>query len=122
MSHEHRPSGPDHPGVPADHLSAVSPGGIDCSAVLADVFLYIDNEGDVDARERIRAHLEECTPCLRHYGVERDVKALIARCCGGDRAPDSLRSSIRVSLSSVSVERDTDSVRVDSSRVEYRRR
>lgn len=104
------------PPVPADHLSAAAPGGIDCSAVLADVFTYIDDEGDVDARERIRAHLEECTPCLRHYGLERDVKALIARCCGGDRAPDSLRASIKVSLSSVSI----DGTTVETTRVEYR--
>ena len=109
---------PSHrPATPSDHLAAVAPGGVDCTAVLADVFLYIDDEGDVDARERIREHLEECTPCLRHYGVERDVKALIARCCGGDRAPDSLRSSIRVSLSSVSFE---DGSSVESSSVEYR--
>lgn len=90
----------DHPAVPSDHLGAlVPPGGVDCSTVLADVFLYLDDEGDVDARERIRAHLEQCTPCLRHFGLERDVKALVARCCGGDRAPDTLRTSIRVQLS-----------------------
>jgi mycothiol system anti-sigma-R factor len=104
------------PATPTDHLTAVSPGGIDCTAVLADVFLYMDDEGDVDARERIRAHLDECAPCLRHYGVERDVKALVARCCGGDVAPDHLRTSIRVSLSSVSV----DGTTIESTRVEYR--
>ncbi len=113
MSHQ-EPAG--RPATPSDHLAAVAPGGVDCSAVLADVFLYIDDEGDVDARERIRSHLEDCAPCLRHYGVERDVKALIARCCGGDRAPDSLRTSIRVSLSSVSV----DGTTVESSSVEFR--
>ncbi|MHA3701887.1 mycothiol system anti-sigma-R factor [Jatrophihabitans sp. YIM 134969] len=95
----------------------MAPGGIDCTAVLADVFLYIDDEGDVDARERIRAHLDDCSPCLRQYGVERDVKALIARCCGGDIAPERLRSSIRVSLSSVTFE---DGSSVESSSVEYR--
>ena len=113
MSHD-EPGGP--PAAPSDNLTAVSPGGIDCSAVLADVFLYMDNEGDVDARERIRAHLDDCAPCLRHYGVERDVKALVARCCGGDVAPESLRTSIRVSLSTVSV----DGTTVESSRVEFR--
>lgn len=114
MSHQ-EPAG--RPVTPSDHLAAVAPGGIDCSAVLADVFLYMDNEGDVDARERIRHHLDECTPCLRHYGVERDVKALVARCCGGDTAPESLRSSIRVSLSSVTFD---DGSSIESSSVEFR--
>ena len=116
MSHD-EPGRDDRPATPSDHLTAVAPGGIDCSAVLADVFLYVDDEGDVDARERIRAHLEDCAPCLRHYGLERDVKALIARCCGGDVAPESLRTSIRVSLSSVTFDGGT----VESSTVEYRR-
>lgn len=106
------------PATPTDHLSVVSPGGIDCSAVLADVFLYMDNEGDVDARERIRAHLDDCAPCLRHYGLERDVKELVARCCGGDIAPDHLRSSIRVSLSSITFD---DGTTIESSTTEYRR-
>jgi mycothiol system anti-sigma-R factor len=107
----------DRPPSPTDHLAAVSPGGIDCQAVLADVFLYIDDEGDVDARERIRTHLDECSPCLKQYGVERDVKALIARCCGGDVAPESLRSSIRVSLSTLTFD---DGSSLETSTVEYR--
>ena len=112
MSHDE-----SRPAAPSDHLSAVKPGGVDCTTVLADVFLYIDDEGDVDARNRIREHLDDCAPCLRHYGVERDVKALVARSCGGDRAPDSLRSSIRVSLSSVTFD---DGSTVETSTVEYR--
>lgn len=115
---QHEPSyRPGGPTVPSDHLGAVSPGGVDCSAVLADVFLYMDNEGDLGARERIRVHLEECTPCLRHYGVERDVKALVARCCGGDVAPASLRTSIRLSLSNITFD---DGSHLETSTVEYR--
>ena len=80
------------------------PGGIDCEDVLKDVFLFIDDESDPDVVGRIQHHLDECGPCLRQYGLEQDVKSLIARCCGGDVAPDSLRSSIRVRLAEVVVE------------------
>ncbi len=80
------------------------PGGIDCDDVLKDVFLYLDDESDADLRHRIRQHLDDCAPCLRQFGVEQDVKSLVARCCGGDIAPQSLRARIRVRLSEVTVE------------------
>jgi mycothiol system anti-sigma-R factor len=80
------------------------PGGIDCDDVLSDVFSYLDDESDPAVTSRIRRHLDECAPCLRHYGLEQDVKSLIARCCGGDIAPDSLRMRIRIRLAEVTIE------------------
>jgi mycothiol system anti-sigma-R factor len=80
------------------------PGGLDCNEVLADVFLYLDNEADPGARERMRQHLDDCAPCLRKFGLEQDVKELVARCCGGDVAPDSLRSRVQVRLEQVVVD------------------
>ena len=46
------------------------------------------------ARTSVREHLDECAPCLRKFGLEQDVKALVARCCGGDVAPDDLRERL----------------------------
>lgn len=80
------------------------PGGVDCDDVLKDVFLYLDDESDPQVRNRIRQHLDGCAPCLRQFGLEQDVKSLVARCCGGDIAPESLRVRIRVRLSEVTVE------------------
>jgi mycothiol system anti-sigma-R factor len=68
------------------------------------VFSYLDDESDPTVTSRIRRHLDECAPCLRHYGLEQDVKSLIARCCGGDIAPDSLRMRIRIRLAEVTIE------------------
>jgi len=87
------------------------PGNIDCEDVLKDVFLFIDDESDPAVVGRIREHLDGCAPCLRQYGLEQDVKSLIARCCGGDVAPARLRDSIRVRLTEVVIE---------TSHVEYR--
>ena len=87
------------------------PGNLDCEDVLRDVFLFIDDESDPAVRIRIRHHLDECAPCLRQYGLEQDVKSLIARCCGGDVAPDHLRENIRIRLTQVVIE---------TSHVEYR--
>ncbi len=88
----------------SDLLGGFGPGGIECDEVLKDVFLYLDDESDVEVRNRIRLHLDGCAPCLRQFGLEQDVKSLVARCCGGDVAPEGLRSRIRVRITEVSVE------------------
>jgi mycothiol system anti-sigma-R factor len=88
----------------SDYLAGFGPGGIECDAVLRDVFLYLDDESDVELRDRIRVHLDGCAPCLRQFGLEQDVKSLVARCCGGDVAPDGLRSRIRIRLTQVTIE------------------
>jgi mycothiol system anti-sigma-R factor len=80
------------------------PGGIDCDDVLKDVFTYLDDESDAQLANRIRQHLDGCGPCLRHFGLEQDIKSLVARCCGGDVAPEHLRTRIRVRLTEVTVE------------------
>jgi len=80
------------------------PGGIDCEDVLKDVYIYLDDETDASVRDRIRTHLDACAPCLREYGLEQDVKSLVARCCGGDVAPDTLKARIRVRLTEAVIE------------------
>ncbi len=82
-------------------MMGFGPGGIDCDDVLADVYLYLDDESDPAVRDRIRAHLDNCAPCLRQFGLEQDVKSLVARSCGGDVAPESLKSSVRLRLTEV---------------------
>jgi mycothiol system anti-sigma-R factor len=80
------------------------PGGIDCEDVLKDVYLYLDDESNPELVSRIRQHLDGCGPCLRQFGLEQDVKSLIARCCGGDVAPEHVRDNIRVQLTKVTIE------------------
>jgi mycothiol system anti-sigma-R factor len=80
------------------------PGNLDCEDVLRDVFLFIDDESDPALVGRIRQHLDGCAPCLRQFGLEQDVKSLIARCCGGDVAPEHLRDNIRIRLTQVVIE------------------
>lgn len=80
------------------------PGGLDCDDVLRDVYLYLDGETTPDLQNRIRQHLDGCGPCLKQFGLEQDVRSLIARCCGGDQAPASLHQRVRVRLTEVSVE------------------
>jgi mycothiol system anti-sigma-R factor len=79
-------------------VSCGKPHDTDCSEVIEAVFLYLDNECDESHRRIVRQHLDECSPCLRIFGIEQDVKDLVARKCGGDVAPDSLRTRLRLRL------------------------
>jgi mycothiol system anti-sigma-R factor len=76
----------------------------DCHDVLTEVYLYLDLECDEDRRQIIRDHLDECSPCLREYGIELEVKVLVARCCGSDLAPPALRERLRAKLMEFVVE------------------
>jgi mycothiol system anti-sigma-R factor len=80
------------------------PGNIDCDDVLKDLYLYLDDESDDELRNRIRQHLDGCGPCLKQYGLEQDVRALVSRCCGKDRAPESLHQRIRVRITELTIE------------------
>ena len=79
------------------------PGDIDCGDVLEELSVFLDDETDDKTKSRIAQHLDACSPCLRQLGLEKDVRALISRCCGGDRAPDSLRTRISVRITEISV-------------------
>ncbi|MHB2022504.1 MAG: mycothiol system anti-sigma-R factor [Mycobacteriales bacterium] len=92
-------------------MSCGNPHDTDCAEVIEAVYLYLDGECDETAHRKIRLHLDECAPCLRKYGVEQDVKALVARCCADDVPPDGLRDRVLAKLAKV---------RTEISHLEYR--
>ncbi|ROT32246.1 mycothiol system anti-sigma-R factor [Micromonospora sp. HM5-17] len=79
-------------------MSCGKPHETDCREVLAEVYVYLDLECDDERRVRIREHLDECSPCLQEYGIEQEVKALVARCCGNETAPAELRERLRARI------------------------
>jgi mycothiol system anti-sigma-R factor len=79
---------------------------LDCREIITEVYLYLDLECAEDRRLSIKQHLDECSPCLREYGIEQEVKALVARCCGQERAPDELRDRLRAKLNDLVIEID----------------
>jgi len=76
----------------------------DCSEVLEKVYLYLDGEAEETDCTKIRQHLDECGPCLRQYGLEDAVKALVKRSCGCEDVPVDLRARVLVRLQQVRVE------------------
>lgn len=91
-------------------------GDDDCFEVLRDVWLFLDNEMDSDARAAVQRHLDDCSPCLEEAGVEEKLKKLVQRTCSGERAPDELRlrvvSAITRSSGADGIERFQGSVDV----------
>jgi mycothiol system anti-sigma-R factor len=85
-------------------VSCGDPHETDCSEVLAEVWLYLDHECECERRELLRQHLDECSPCLARYGLEEQLKELLARKCGGDQAPETLRQRLRQSIRTIMVE------------------
>ena len=79
----------------------------DCRDVLDEVYLYLDLECGDDTRDTIRHHLDECSPCLREYGIEQEVKALVARHCGNELAPAELKQRLRLRLAELVFEAET---------------
>ena len=80
---------------------------VDCGVVLSEVYLYLDLECSDTRRELIKNHLDDCTDCLHEYGIEHEVKALVARSCGDERAPQDLRDRLRLRLTEITVEVET---------------
>ncbi|MGC4894167.1 mycothiol system anti-sigma-R factor [Micromonospora sp. DT31] len=90
-------------------MSCGRPHETDCREVLAEVYLYLDLECAEERRLLIRHHLDECGPCLREYGIEQEVKALVARCCGNESAPENLHERLRLRLTELVVFETTES-------------
>lgn len=86
-------------GDPVDEMDAES----ECTSVLRDVWLFLDDEMDPDNRAKVQQHLDECSPCLMEAGLDRKLKDLLHRKCGGERAPEQLRHRLVARLSSVQV-------------------
>ena len=89
-----------------------------CDDVLSHVFEFLDHETDDSRRAVIAEHLEECSPCLRQFGIEQEFKALVRRRCGGDPPPVGLRDRIKLQLTSVSFEEDGTQITVEQVRTE----
>jgi mycothiol system anti-sigma-R factor len=74
-------------------VSCGNPHETPCAEVLDRVYEYIDGELDDPRRGAIKQHLDECSPCLKEYGLEEAVKSIVKRCCS-DPAPADLRAKV----------------------------
>ncbi len=94
MSHDHEDGAPHN-------LDCQAP--TDCSDVIALVYAYLDGEITESERADIGRHLSGCGPCLRQYGLEEAVKALVHRSCSCPVAPEGLRMRIITRIQQVRI-------------------
>ena len=81
-------------------MSCGNPHETDCSEVLAHVYEYLDGEMPAGERATFKQHLDECSPCLREYGIEEDVKRLVKRSCL-EPAPVDLRARVLAKIAGI---------------------
>ena len=84
-------------------MSCGNPHAVPCDEVLDRVYEYIDGEMDLSRRHEIKEHLEECAPCLREFGLEESVKAIVKRSCS-DPAPPDLRAKVLSNIAAARTE------------------
>jgi mycothiol system anti-sigma-R factor len=95
-------------------MSGGDPHDTDCREVLEQLWLLLDNECGHERRELLQRHLDDCGPCLERYGLEEHLKALLARKCGGDHAPDALRHRLLQSIREIMMCQAVSHVEVSS--------
>ena len=67
-----------------------------CREVLERAYLFLDGEVlSEDERLQIQVHLDECAPCLDHYGIEREFVFVTARLKGKTECPQKLKAKIQ---------------------------
>lgn len=61
---------------------------IDCSEVVRDLYFFLDGEITEAMRERIRVHLDDCSPCLEAFDFEAELRQMISLRCREDPPPE----------------------------------
>jgi mycothiol system anti-sigma-R factor len=102
------------PAVPSSALSACTSGAPAdaCATVLRDVWLFLDDELDPDNRRAVQQHLDDCSPCLEQAGLDHKLKLLLHDKCGGERAPEELRSRLVAKLRTLTVDASVGTTRM----------
>src|SRR5688500_20382737 len=83
-----------------------------CDDVLSHVFELLDHETHDSRRAVIAEHLEDCSSCLREFGIEAEFKALVRRRCGGAAPPSGLRYCIKMPMTTLCFQEDCPLLRV----------
>ncbi len=70
---------------------------LDCKEALHRIYHFLDGEITLERRVQIESHLNGCSPCLKMYGFEAELRKIVACHCK-EALPDSLRSRIAAAI------------------------
>jgi mycothiol system anti-sigma-R factor len=74
-------------------LAGLSPGAVDCTEAVKELYLYLDGELTEERRQEIAVHLGRCGPCAEASDFEAELRVVIASRCR-DRVPEDLVTRI----------------------------
>ena len=66
---------------------------IDCAEVVRDLYFFLDGEITESVRQRIKVHLDDCSPCLEAFDFEAELRQMISLRCR-EEPPAELRARI----------------------------
>lgn len=68
-----------------------------CEETFAEIWSYLDGELTDHKRAKIKAHLDECPPCVGAEHFEAELRIVISQKCR-DEVPESLKVRIAEAL------------------------
>lgn len=68
-----------------------------CEETFAEIWPYLDGELTDHKRAKIKAHLDECPPCVGAEHFEAELRKVISQKCR-DEVPESLKMRIAEAL------------------------
>ena len=72
---------------------------MNCQECLDQMWQYIDGELDLASSDELQRHLAQCRECFSQAELERRLKEMMRRACGGEQAPAHLRERLTKILS-----------------------
>ncbi|MCH9816412.1 MAG: mycothiol system anti-sigma-R factor [Actinomycetia bacterium] len=82
-------------------MSCGAESDVNCSEVLDQVYEYLDGEMNQADIDRVKQHLDDCSPCLDEVGLADAVRQLVAKSCACKPAPEQLKQDILARLTQV---------------------
>ncbi len=70
----------------------------ECKKALLLLESIIDGESTVDEEDFFYEHIDECTPCLRHYNIDRTMVNAVKLKIERKKCPESVINSIRQTI------------------------
>ena len=67
---------------------------MNCQECLDQMWQYIDGELDMASTDELQHHLAQCRECFSQAELERRLKEMMRRACGGEQAPARLRERL----------------------------
>ena len=72
---------------------ARGPEVVGCREAMAKLYSFLDGDLTEQRREAVQRHLDDCSPCVRAYDFEAELKKVLAARCK-DRVPEPLKKRI----------------------------